>query len=135
MYNLSFGMRTGYRFPNKNSKESRNLYGYITYTNIPIVKLSSTLAANYLETSYVHGKIVNLNVARDFFKGKLYTDLGYQWVNYSFLGSEMHMIQNIINGSVNWRFYKNFSFTINYEKTFEKSDQYSRLVFQIRKRF
>lgn len=135
MNNLSFGMRTGYRFPNKNSRESRNLYGYITYNNIPVVKLSSTLAANYLETSYVHGKILNLNVARDFFKGKLYTDLGYQWVNYSFLGSEMDMIQNIINGSVNWRFYKNFSFTVNYEKTFEKSDQYSRLVFQIRKRF
>lgn len=135
MDNLSFGMRTGYRFPNKDSRESRNLYGYISYNNIPIVKLSSTLAANYLETSYVNGKIVNLNFARDFFQGKLYTDFGYQWVNYTFLGSETVMLQNIINVSLNWRFYKKFSFTVNYEKTFERSDQFSRLVFQIRKRF
>lgn len=135
MNNLSIGMRTGYRFSNKNSKESKNLYGYVSYNNIPIVKISSTLSANYLEASYVNGKILNLNFSRDFFQGKLFTDLGYQWVNYSFWGSEMVMIQNIVNLSANWRFYKNLSFTVNYEKTFEKSEPYSRMVFQIRKRF
>jgi len=133
--NLSFGIKTGYRFPNANSRESKNIYGYFSYNNIPYVKLSSILAVNYLETSYVNGKILNYNISREFSQGKLYTELGYQWVNYSFFGSETNTIQNIFNASLNWRFYKTFSFTVNYEETFEKTDQYSRLAFQIRKRF
>jgi hypothetical protein len=133
--NISFGIRTGYRFPNKNSKESRNLYGFITHSKIPLFKLSTTLAANYLETSYIKGKIINLNLARDFFQGKLYTDGGYQWVNYSFYGNEITMIQNIINLSASWRFHKNYSFSVNYEKTFENSDRYNRLMVQMRRRF
>jgi hypothetical protein len=133
--NISFGFKTGYRFPNKNSKESRNLYGYISYSNIPIIGSSVTIAMNSLETSYINGKILNLNIDRNFFKGKLYTNGGYQWVKYSFYGNEITIIQHVINLSASWRFYKSFSFSVNYEKTLENSDQYNRLVFQIRKRF
>jgi hypothetical protein len=132
---ISFGIRTGYHFPNKNAKESRNLYGYITYGKIPFFGLSTTVAGNYLETGYINGKILNLNIARDFFQDKLYTDGGYQWVNYSFYGNEITMKQHVINLSVSWRFYKNYSISANYEKTFENSDQYNRLMVQIRRRF
>lgn len=133
--NISFGIKTGYRYPNKNSKESKNLYGFITHSKIPLFRFSTTLAANYLETSYIKGKILNLNLARDFFQGKLYTDGGYQWVNYSFNGNETTMIQNIINLSVSWRFHKSYSLSVNYERTFENSDQYNRLMVQMRRRF
>jgi hypothetical protein len=94
-----------------------------------------TLAMNSIETSYINGKILNLNVDRDFFQSKLYTNCGYQWVKYSFYGNETTIIQNVINLSASWRFYKSFSFSVNYEKTFENSDRYNRLVFQLRKRF
>ena len=133
--NLSIGVKTGYRFPNQNSKESKNVYGYISYNNIPAVKLSVTAAFNYLETSYVNGKILNLNLSRDFFNGKLYIDCGYQMVDYSYPGTETTTLQNIINFNLNWQVYKNISLSVNYEKTFEKQDQYSRLSFQIRQRF
>lgn len=129
------GFKTGYRFANNNSKETRNLYGYVSYMNIPAVKLSATAAVNYLETSYVTGKIVNFNIYRDFLKGVLYTDCGYQLVDYSYEGSETTTIQNVINLSVNWRFYRKNTFSVNYEKTFEKQDRLSRLTFQIRARF
>jgi hypothetical protein len=133
--NISFGIRTGYRFPNKNSKETRNLYGYITYSKIPFIGSSMTLAMNSIETGYINGKILNLNIDRDFFQGKLYTNCGYQWVKYSFYGNETMILQNVVNLSASWRFYKSFSFYVNYEKTFENSDRYNRLVIQLRKRF
>ena len=133
--NISIGFKTGYRFPNKNSKETKNLNGYITYSKIPFIGLSMTLAMNSLETSYINGKILNLNLNRDFFQGRLYTDLGYQWIKYSLYGNETTIIQNVIHLSASWRFYKSFSLSANYEKTLENSDQYDRLFFQIRKRF
>jgi len=94
-----------------------------------------TGAFNYLEASYVKGKILNLNISRDFIQGDLYLDCGYQLVDYSYVGAESTSLQNIINLSVNWRFLKTTSLSVNYERTFEKLDQYSRLTFQIRKRF
>jgi hypothetical protein len=133
--NISFGLKTGYRFANSSTKETRNLYGYVSYTNISSVKLSATAAVNYLETSYVTGKILNFNLYRDFFEGVLYTSCGYQLVDYSYEGSETTTIQNVINLSINWRFYRKNTFSVNYEKTFEKQDQLSRMTFQIRARF
>jgi hypothetical protein len=133
--NLSIGVKTGYRFPNQNSKESKNVNGYISYYNIPAVKLSVTAAFNYLETSYVNGKILNLNLSRNFFNGKLYIDCGYQMVDYSYPGAETTTLQNIVNFNLNWQVHKNISLSVNYEQTFEKQDQYSRLSFQIRQRF
>jgi hypothetical protein len=132
---LMFGFKTGYRFPNSNSKETRNLYGYITFSNIPAIKLTTTISANYLETSYVNGKIFNVNLNRDFFKGVLYTDCGYQLVDYSYSSSDVTTMQHIINLSINLRILRNNTFSVNYEKTFEKQDQLSRMTFQIRLRF
>ncbi len=133
--NVSFGFKTGYRFPNKNSAETKNLYGFVSYNNIPTLKLNITGAVNYLETSYVKGKIYNLNISRDILKANLYFNCGYQLVNYSYVGTETTEMQNIINLNISWRFLDTYSLSVNYEKTFEKLDQLSRLNIQIRKRF
>jgi hypothetical protein len=132
---LSLGAKTGYHFPNKNSKETKNLYGFISYYNIPVLKMSVTGSANYIETSYVIGKILNLNIYRDFFKGNLYTECGYQKVNYSYLSTETTTLQDIVNLSLSWRFLNKITLSVNYEKTFENQDRFNRLNLQLRKRF
>ena len=133
--NLTFGMKAGYRFANNNSSETKNLYGYITYNNIPAIKLNVTGAFNYIEASYVKGNIYNLNLSRDIQQVNLFVDIGYQLVDYSYAGSETNAIQNILNLSVSLRLPKKISISANYEYTYEKQDQFSRLNLQIRKRF
>lgn len=133
--NISIGIKTGYRFQNSNSKESRNIYGFISYSNIPLLKATITGSATFLETTYIIGNIYNLNISRDLFKGSLYLDCGYQYVDYGFSGFETTLVQNIANISISWRFYKKFTFSTNFEETFEGSDRYSRLNLQLRKRF
>jgi len=133
--NLSFGAKTGYRFPNKNSKETINLSGFVSYYNIPGIKSNATASVNYLETSYVNGKIFNLNISRDFFQGTLYFDCGYQFVDYSYAGTETTTIQHVINLNISWNLPKNISLSANYETSFEKLNKNNRLNFQIRKRF
>jgi hypothetical protein len=132
---ISFGLKTGYRFPNRNSRETKNLYGYFSYSNVPMLDITSTLSANYIESSYVKGKMLNLNISRDFYQSKFYSDFGYQWVSYQFLGGGSNMVQNVFNLGVSWRFYKKLTFSGNYEYTMEASDHYNRLVLQLRQRF
>jgi hypothetical protein len=133
--NLTFGAKAGYRFPNKNSKETINLYAFVSFYNIPGVNLNATVSANYLETSYVSGKILNLNLSREFLQNNLYVDCGYQLVDYSYTGSDATSLQNVVNLGITWLFIKNISFSANYETSFEKQNHYNRLNLQIRKRF
>jgi hypothetical protein len=132
---LSFGLRSGYRFKNSNSGDSRNLNGYISFYNIPAVKTSATISATYLESDYLTGKILNFNINRELFKGKLYTDLGYQFVNYQYTGNSVAFNQNIVNVSASWSVIKNLTLSVGFEETFESQNQSSRLNLQLRKRF
>lgn len=133
--NLSFGVRGGYRFKNNNAGESKNIYAYVSYYDIPGIKMSTTVAATYLQSDYLKGPTLNLNLNKDLMKGKLYTDLGYQYVQYGFLRSESILKQNIMNISLSWNIIKNLSLSLNFEEILEKSSQSSRLMLQIRKRF
>jgi hypothetical protein len=133
--NLSFGAKAGYRFPNKNSKETINLYGFVSYYNIPVIKSNAIVSVNYIETSYVNGKILNLNISRDFLQGAFYLDIGYQLVDYSYVGNETSALQNVINMNISWNLPKGISISANYETTLEKQVQNNRLNLQLRKRF
>lgn len=132
---FSAGIRNGYNFQKSVPKPSQNIYGYITLSNISGIRLSATLAATYLETSYINGKVLNLNLTRDFFQGKLYIYAGYQHVNYVFSGMETSLIQHVADLNISLTVIKNLSLSINMEQTFENKNQYSRLNLQLRKRF
>lgn len=132
---LYFGVRTGYRFPTKNSNESKNIYGYVTYSKVPWIDVSATLATTWLQSNYLSGNIYYLNISRDIFKGKVYAECGYQYVDYSFTGVLSSLKQNIGDISISWRLLKNLTFSVKFEETFEQKNKYSRLNLQIRQRF
>ncbi len=133
--NIYFGIRTGYRFPSNNSKASKNIYGYVTFSRIPILNISTTLATTWLQSDYLTGKIYYMNMSREFFHGKFYSELGYQYVDYNFGGALTSLKQNIADISISWRIYKKLSSSIKFEETFENRTRYSRLNFQIIQRF
>jgi hypothetical protein len=132
---ISFGARGGYRFKNNNSGESRNIYGYLSFYNIPVVKMSATAAATYLKSDYISGNIYSISLSKDLLKGKFYTEAGYQYVKYGFFENETTLIQNIINLSVSWNIVRNLSFSFNFEEILEGNALNSRLNLQVRKRF
>jgi hypothetical protein len=133
--NITFGIESGYRFSKSDPHPSRNLYGYLTYTQIPGLNVSLTLTGTYLESNYLNGKILGASVSRDLFQGKLQTSIGYRYVDYSLPENTLNILQNIGEMSLYWQFSKKMSFSVNYEGTFEKHDKYNRLYLQLRKRF
>jgi len=133
--NMTFGIESGYRFSKSDPHPSRNVYGYLTYTQIPGLNVSLTLSGTYLESNYLNGKILGASVSRDLFQGKLQTSLGYRYVDYTLPENKLNILQNIGEMSLYWQFTKKMSLSVNYEGTFEKHDKYNRLYLQLRKRF
>jgi hypothetical protein len=132
---LSVGARAGYRYRKSDPKPSTNIYGYVTYSRIPVLNMSATLSATFLETSYISGQIYSLVMSRDLVRGKLYAGLGYRYVDYKYLNTESSIPQNMAECNLNWIIYKKLSLSLNYEGTFEKVNKYNRLYINVTQRF
>ncbi len=132
---LSVGVRAGYRYRKSDPKPSENLYAYATYSRVPVLNISATLSATILKTSYISGKIYSLEINRDLVKGKLYGGLGYRYVDYSYVNADLSVPQSIAEFNLSWNIYKKLLFSLNYEGTFEKSNQYNRLYINLTQRF
>lgn len=132
---LMAGLQSGYRFLKSDLHSSRNAYGYLTYSQIPLLNITVTLSGTYLESSYINSKILGSGITRDFFNGKLQTGLGYRYVNYRYPENMLTVIQNIGEMNVYWQFSRTMSLSANYEGTFEKQNKYNMVYLQIRKRF
>lgn len=132
---ISFGANAGYRFGKQDPRPSKNLYSYITYSNVPWLNASVTASATFLETSYLDGSIYSLGLSRDLIPGKLYGGLGYRYVNYKFVNSEDPLKQNMAEMNLTWRMMKKLSFALNYEGTYEKDRNYNRIYVNLTQRF
>jgi len=132
---LSIGVSGSYRFQKEDPRSTRNLYTYITYSQIPAIKISSTISFIILETGYLSGKVYSVGITKDFFSGKFYTGLAYRHVGYRFSNSGSHLIQNLGELSLTWRIIRKLSFSLYYEGTFEKIYQYNRIYARLNFRF
>ena len=132
---ISIGANAGYRFGKTDPKPSKNLYSYITYSNVPWLNASATLSATILQTSYVNGSIYSLGLSRDIIPGKLYGGVGYRYVDYNFVNVEAPLKQNMAEMDLTWSVMKKLSLSLNYEGTFEKGRNYERIYVNLTKRF
>lgn len=132
---LTFGLQTGYRFLKSDPHPSKNVYGYLTYSNIPGINAAVTISGTYNESSYMNGKIYGANISRDLFKNKLQASIGYHYVDYLMPESNTKDIQHIGEINLYWMLPAKMAFGINYEGTFEQQYKYNRLYLQLRKRF
>jgi len=132
---ISIGANAGYRFSKQDPRPSKNLYSYITYSNVPWINASATLSATLMETSYINGSIYSLGFSRDIIPGKLSGGVGYRYVNYKFVNNETPLVQNMAEMDLTWRIMKKLSCSLNYEGTFEKGRNYERIYVNLTQRF
>lgn len=137
---LSIGLSGAYRDRKDGSitsfyKPSRNVYGYLTYSELPWLKASATLSATLLESSYLTGKIYSLGLSRDLLKGRLSTGLSYRYVDYKFIEDVKHTQQHMGEANLNWRIIKKFNLSVNYEGTFETKNHFNQFYINLSKSF
>jgi hypothetical protein len=132
---LSIGINAGYRDSKNDPRPTRNLYGYLTYSQIPGVNVAATLSATFLETSYMSGNIYSLAFSRDLVPGKLSGELGYRYVSYKFYSGEANLVQNMAEVNLMWRILKKLSCGLYYEGTFDTASTFNRIYFNVTQRF
>ncbi|MDO9257840.1 MAG: hypothetical protein Q7U54_20160 [Bacteroidales bacterium] len=132
---ISIGANAGYRFSKTDPKPSKNLYSYVTYSNVPWLNASATLSTTLMQTSYVNGSIYSLGLSRDIIPGKLYGGIAYRYVDYKFENNEMTLKQNMAEMDLTWSIMKKLSCSLNYEGTFEKGNNYERIYVNLTQRF
>ncbi|MFZ4520689.1 MAG: hypothetical protein ACOYNC_03230 [Bacteroidales bacterium] len=132
---LSLGVNLGYRDSKNDPRATKNLYGYLTYSNIPGINIAATLSATILETSYMSGKIYSLGISKELVPGKLSTGLDYRYVSYKFYSGETKLVQNMGEINFTWRILKKLSCGLYYEGTFDKASVFNRLYINVTQRF
>jgi hypothetical protein len=133
--NLILGLQSGYRFLKSDNHPSKNIYGFLTYSQIPGVMMSATFSATYLESSYMNGNVYGISLSKGMLKDKIQTGLGYRYVDYRLPESQQNNTQHIGEINLSWQFLKNLSISAYYEGTFEQQVKYHRIYAQIRMRF
>ncbi|MEZ5103290.1 MAG: hypothetical protein R2757_02245 [Draconibacterium sp.] len=131
---LNLGINAGTRFMKNDPRKTNTFNGYATYTRIPWVDASLTLSGNLMQTAYLNGQVYGARLNKDLIAGKLYTMLNYRWVEFDYAsGSKLR--QNIGEMDLSWQFNKKFYLSVNYEATFQESENFNRLYLNIRWKF
>lgn len=129
------GINAGYRFVKSDPHPSKNVYGYLTYSNNKVSYFSATISGTWLQSNYMNGYIGGITLSKGLFGSKLFTDLSYRFVNNRLPESSSTVIQNIVELNLSLQLFRNLYLSTYYEGTFEKSDHYNRIFLQTRIRF
>ena len=132
---LSLGVNAGYRNSKKDPRPSKNLYGYLTLTDIPGTGIAATVSATLLETGYMSGGIYSLGVSRDLVPGKITSGLNYRYVRYKFYSGEANLVQHMGEVNFTWRILRRLSCGVYYEGSFDKTSVFNRIYINITQRF
>lgn len=132
---LSTGVSTSYWDRQGDSKPTRNINSFLTYTQVPWLKASTSLTFNALHTSYVDGFIYGLRFDKSLLKGKLNWSLNYRYVDYTYVTSHDKLLEHIAGTDWSFQFTRKFSLSVNYEGTFEKENKYHQIYCSLIKRF
>ena len=132
---LFVGLHAGYRFRKEDPQPSKNLNGYLTYSQVPGIGASVTLSSTWFETNYLNGIVYGLRISRSIISDKLSGGLKYRYVDYLYRNSELALIQHVGEANLSWMVYRKLSLSVYYEGTFEKEVPYHRIYLNISQRF
>lgn len=132
---ISTGVSSSYWDRQGDSKPTTNINGYLTCTQLPLLEASGTLTVNALQTSYVAGQIYGIRFDKGFLNGKLNWSLSYRFVDYTYLTSKVKLLEHIAGTDLSMQLTRKLSFSVSYEGTFEKENQYHQIYCSIIQRF
>jgi hypothetical protein len=132
---VNLGVNASYRFRDKDLNPNETLNGFIAFNQLPWIKVSATLTANLLKTSYLDGQIYGIRLARDIIPGKMFAEVNYRYIDYKFLNSTSTLVQNIAQANISWQLKHKMSFSVDYELTLENVNKYHRIYVSFSKRF
>jgi len=135
MKKVTLGANVGYRFERLNPHPAQNINSYLTVNQFSPLRISTTISAVLLQTSYLKGNIYGIRISKDFMKGKLYEEVEFRTVSYRYGFTELPIQQKIIGLNTSIRMSKKLSLSINYEGEIQSNRTlhriYSNIVYRL----
>jgi hypothetical protein len=128
---LTWGGSGGYRFQKSDPTPSINAYSYLNYSLVPGIRASTTINATLLRSNYIDGMVYGVSISRDIINGKVYTELQYRLVNYTYKNSHVTLRQDIAELSLSWRIAKKLTLSADFEATHETESNYGRVYLSL----
>jgi len=132
---LTWGGSAGYRFQKSDPTPSINAYNYISYSQLPFILTAATINATLLKSNYIEGMVYGISLSRDILYGKVYTELQYRLVDYTYKNTNNILRQDIAEISLSWRVAKKLTLSADYEVTYEKDNNSGRVYLNLTQRF
>ncbi len=134
---ISSSITGGYRFQKNDIHPMANVNGYLSFTNVPVINSMVTFSANWLQSSYVNGMIYGVQLYKELVPSKLSTGIYYRLVDNKYLNSSLSSssLQHMASLELSWQMSRKMSFSVNYDGTFENSNQYNSIYINLIKRF
>ena len=128
-------VNAGTRFMKQDPQPTRTLNGTATYSRVPFINASLTLSSNLMQTAYLNGVYYGARLSRDIIPGKLSGMAYYRWVKFDYSNTVSTLVQNIAEIDLSWQINKKTYFSVNYENTFQKKENFNRLYINISRKF
>jgi len=129
------GLNAGYRFLKKDIKPSKNFNGYLTYSQVPALDISTTVSYSNLISSYVDGAIYGIRLSKYLLFIDYSLSVSYTKVEYNYLSSISKLNQNNLSVDLSGRIMEQLYFSCSYEGVFEAQMNYSRVLIDLSLRF
>ncbi len=132
---LNINASAFYRYQGENPLPTTNYVANVSVMSLPGVFQTINFSANLLESYYFKGTILGTRVNGQILKGKLGLELNYRNVQYDFFNAETSLQQHIGGISLSLNLLKKTALMLNYEGTFEPSQEYHRYFITFVQRF
>lgn len=128
---LMLGVNAGTRFRKEDPRPTKTLNGFATYSRIPGINASLKLSANLMETAYLDGQIYGGRLLKDIVPGKVFGILSYRYAGFQYASTATSLKQHIGEIDLSYQISKKWYFSVNFEATFQESENYDRLYLNI----
>jgi len=128
------GLSYSKRFQSDSQNKSDNLYGYVSFSNLPIDgRVSVTYNMN--SSNYLDSNIASLRYSRPFMENRLNADFYYRFVNYKYSTNVPEFSQHYIGTYVSYYLDRSLTISLSGEySTYNQEDNF-RINTRIIKRF
>jgi hypothetical protein len=123
------------RFQSDSQNKSDNLYGFATWSKIPVVGGSLSATFNQNKSNYLTSQIYSITHSRSMFDDKMNADAYYRRVYYSYLNSEKALRQDYFGASLSYNITRTFLFSVSGELAAFNGENNYRIYTKIAKRF
>jgi hypothetical protein len=132
---LYLGVSGGYRDSKNDLRPSKNFNGFVTYSRIPFINLSSTISYNNISSSYVDGSIYGIRLTRFISEIDGDISLGYRKTQYTYITNSNKTEQDNLSIDFSLLLFGKTFLNFGYEGTFEKTHSQSRVLLDLTTRF